>query len=415
MGVVYEAVDRQLDRTVAVKVLRPELAADARFLARFRREARTSARLSHPGIVAVHDVGTDQGRAFIVMELVPGRTIGELAREDGPLDPGRIARLGMGVAQALAHAHARGVVHRDISPGNLMVTPSDEIKVLDFGIARASRGSASATPGSARGTLAYVAPEQLRGDAPDHRADIYSVGVVLAELLERGDRVPPRLAAAVRRCTGRDPVARFNDAGELAEELWRCALAAPAPPERPVRIALEGSTATTAPVRIEQTRRLRADHGHGSARASSGRARRASRAFATLALLAAAVGAAFVVGPAIASFTDDLSPHVQAPHRVRAPTGLTATATCDGFFATGVDLSWAPGGPSTGYQVWRQGGSEDRATLVAKIDDPDVTTYRDIDLGVDTSYAYTVKAVDGMRISRPSDAAETGTPLLCLT
>ncbi len=183
MGEVYEAVDRQLDRTVALKVLRPELAADRRFLVRFRREARTSARLSHPGIVAVHDVGEDEGRAFIVMEYVPGRTLGQIVRDEGAVAPARAARIGAAAADALAHAHDRGVVHRDVSPGNVMVTPDGEVKVLDFGIARAARGSARSGSPSAHGTVAYVAPEQARGEASDQRADVYALGAVLYELL----------------------------------------------------------------------------------------------------------------------------------------------------------------------------------------------------------------------------------------
>ena len=182
MGEVYEAVDRQLNRTVAVKILRPELAADRRFPARFRREARTVAGLSHSGIVAVYDVGEDDGNTFIVMELVAGRTVGDLIESESPLDPGRVARIGMSAAQALAHAHSRGVVHRDVAPGNLMVTSGDEVKVLDFGIARAARGSARPGSGTTRGTVAYVAPEQLSGHTPDHRADIYGLGAVLYEL-----------------------------------------------------------------------------------------------------------------------------------------------------------------------------------------------------------------------------------------
>ena len=148
MGEVYEAADLDLDRTVAVKVLRPELAADRRFLARFRREARTAARLGHPGIVAVHDIAESDGRAFIVMELVPGATLGDLVARGGAMDPVVAARLVADAADALAHAHDRGVVHRDVSPGNVMVTDVGSVKILDFGIARAVRGSGAARSGS---------------------------------------------------------------------------------------------------------------------------------------------------------------------------------------------------------------------------------------------------------------------------
>ena len=240
MGEVYEAVDRQLNRTVAVKILRPELAADRRFPARFRREARTVAGLSHPGIVAVYDVGEDDGNTFIVMELVAGRTVGDLIESESPLDPGRVARIGMSAAQALAHAHSRGVVHRDVAPGNLMVTSGDEVKVLDFGIARAARGSVRPSSGTTRGTVAYVAPEQLSGHTPDHRADIYGLGAVLYELAtgrapftgataeEVAERaraeipiapgvlagVPAGLSEAIQRCLAKDPADRPSDAGD---------------------------------------------------------------------------------------------------------------------------------------------------------------------------------------------------------
>jgi serine/threonine-protein kinase len=272
MGEVYEAVDRQLNRTVAVKILRPELAADRRFPARFRREARTVAGLSHPGIVAVYDVGEDDGDTFIVMELVAGRTVGDLIESESPLDPGRVARIGMSAAQALAHAHSRGVVHRDVAPGNLMVTSGDEVKVLDFGIARAARGSVRPGSGTTRGTVAYVAPEQLRGHTPDHRADIYGLGAVLYELAtgrapftgasaeEVAQRarteipiapgvlagVPASLSEAIQRCLAKDPADRPSDAGTLAELLWRAALACP-PTERTLTPRAT-STAETVPV-----------------------------------------------------------------------------------------------------------------------------------------------------------------------
>jgi Protein kinase domain len=408
MGEVFEAVDRRLDRTVAVKVLRPELAPDARFLVRFRREARTSAALSHPGIVGVYDVGVDGVRAFIVMELVAGRTLHELAQAEGPLEPARVARLGVGIAQALAHAHARGVVHRDISPGNVMVTQDDRVKLLDFGIARAglAAGSLDATAvasGTARGTIAYTAPEQLRGDTPDGRADTYSLGAVMAELLT-GRPIPHRLERAIDRCLCADPGDRFANAADLAEELWRASLAAPEP-------TMGLASAVTAPLPAPATQPLPPIE---PAPARSGR-RRASRFVVGLSVAAALAGGALVVGPAIASLADDVHAHVKPPRRVAAPTGLTAAASCDGWFSTGVDLAWTSGGPSRGYEIWRQGGSEEHAHVIRRIDDPEVSTYRDIDLGVDTSYTYTVRAVDGVRVSRPSNEANADTPLLCLS
>ena len=450
MGEVYEAVDRQLNRTVAVKILRPELAADRRFPARFRREARTVAGLSHAGIVAVYDVGEDDGNTFIVIELVAGRTVGDLIGSESPLDPGRVARIGMSAAQALAHAHSRGVVHRDVAPGNLMVTAGDEVKVLDFGIARAARGSARPGSGTTRGTVAYVAPEQLSGHTPDHRADIYGLGAVLYELAtgrapftgataeEVAERarteipiapgvlagVPASLSDAIQRCLAKDPADRPSDAGTLAELLWRAALASP-PTERtpesgaastaetmPVPRAMTQvlpSDVTPVPIAEEDPARVTAELG------TSAQPRRFGRKVAIAALVSMAIGAALVAVPSIASMGSSVAATPKGPKPLAAPTGLTASASCDGFMATGVDLAWTATGAGEGFEIWRRGGASAKPVLVETITDPGTTTFRDIDLGVDTSYRYRVKAIDGPRVSRPSREAVAATPFLCLS
>ena len=450
MGEVYEAVDRQLNRTVAVKILRPELAADRRFPARFRREARTVAGLSHAGIVAVYDVGEDDGNTFIVMELVAGRTVGDLIGSESPLDPGRVARIGMSAAQALAHAHSRGVVHRDVAPGNLMVTSGDEVKVLDFGIARAARGSARPGSGTTRGTVAYVAPEQLSGHTPDHRADIYGLGAVLYELAtgrapftgataeEVAERarteipiapgvlagVPASLSDAIQRCLAKDPADRPSDAGTLAELLWRAALASP-PTERtpesgaastaetmPVPRAMTQvlpSDVTPVPIAEEDPARVTAELG------TSAQPRRFGRKVAIAALVSMVIGAALVAVPSIASMGSSVAATPKGPKPLAAPTGLTASASCDGFMATGVDLAWTATGAGEGFEIWRRGGASAKPVLVETITDPGTTTFRDIDLGVDTSYRYRVKAIDGPRVSRPSREAVAATPFLCLS
>jgi eukaryotic-like serine/threonine-protein kinase len=432
MGEVFEAVDRRLDRTVAVKVLRPELASDRRFPARLRREARTVAGLAHPGIVSVHDFGEDGERVFIVMELVAGKTLHDLLRDEGLMSPARVARIGVGAAQALSHAHARGVVHRDVSPTNVMVTASGQVKVLDFGIARAARGSSRPGSGSTQGTLAYVAPERLRGGVVDHRADLFSLGAVLAELVTGSPNptalpaeLPPRLATTLRRCLHPNPNERFDDAGELAEELWKVSMVAPevaiarpaltltvpaetvpADPDRTVRVPRVATTRLP-PVTTPIVQAAVAD-----------RRRRPGRVVAALALAAMAIGAALVAGPTLASMNDGVTPHVKGPRPVPAPSDLSAAATCDGFMSTGVDLAWTSGPRgerASGYEVWRRGAYDDRAQMIAWIGGPDVTSYRDIDLGVDTSYTYSIRAVDGVRVSRPSDRVDVATPLLCLT
>ena len=451
MGEVYEAVDRQLNRTVAVKILRPELAADRRFPARFRREARTVAGLSHPGIVAVYDVGEDDGDTFIVMELVAGRTVGDLIESESPLDPGRVARIGMSAAQALAHAHSRGVVHRDVAPGNLMVTSGDEVKVLDFGIARAARGSVRSSSGASRGTVAYVAPEQLGGHTPDHRADIYGLGAVLYELAtgrapftgasaeEVAQRarteipiapgvlagVPASLSEAIQRCLAKDPADRPSDAGTLAELLWRAALASP-PTERALTPRAT-STAETVPVPRTMTQVMPPDVTpvpvggtldlvpETGALDPPAPPRRVGRKLAIAALVSMAVGAALVAVPSIASMGSSIAATPKGPKPLAAPTGLTASASCDGFMATGVDLAWNATGAGEGFEIWRRGGTSVKPVLVETITDPRTTSFRDIDLGVDTSYRYRVKTIDGPRVSRASREAVAATPFLCLS
>lgn len=420
MGEVFEAVDRRLDRTVAVKVLRPELASDRRFPARLRREARTVAGLAHPGIVAVHDFGEDGERVFIVMELVAGKTLSDLRRDEGLLSPARAARIGMGAAQALSHAHARGVVHRDISPTNVMVTATGEVKVLDFGIARAARGSSRPGSGSTQGTVAYVAPERLRGDAVDHRADLFSLGAVLTELVTGSpdpssipDDLSPRFAATLQRCLRPEAGDRFDDAGALAEELWKVAMVAP-------ETALALSVAPVDPDHTVSVPRVATTELPLASQpdAPAARRRRPARVFTWLALGLMAVGAAMVAGPTLASMSDSVATHVKGPRPVPRPSGLVAAATCDGFMSTGVDLAWLPGphgDRASGYEVWRRGGLNRRAEMIAQIDGAGVTTYRDTDLGVDTSYTYRVRAVDGVQVSPLSSRVAASTPFLCLT
>ncbi|MFN8233666.1 MAG: serine/threonine-protein kinase [Actinomycetota bacterium] len=161
MGEVFEAVDLQLDRTVAVKILRPELAADRRLVGRFRREARTAARLAHPGIVGVFDVGEQGDRVFIVMEFVPGATFTELARL-APLPPASVARMGAAIAEALAHAHDRGVVHRDVSPENLMLTADGEASCSTWGSLARPRVRPAAAPRRASTAPRRTSPQSRR-------------------------------------------------------------------------------------------------------------------------------------------------------------------------------------------------------------------------------------------------------------
>jgi serine/threonine protein kinase/Tfp pilus assembly protein PilF len=254
MGVVYRARDDHLDREVAIKVLPSRAFSDESARRRFRQEALALAKLSSPHIAHVYDFTSEGGVDFLVMELVPGRSLAE-ALGGGALGEREASRLGVQLASALEEAHAHAIVHRDLKPGNLMVTPRGELKVLDFGLARLARDPAadaatrSATEiGAVAGTLPYMAPEQLRGEAVDARADLWAAGVVLYELASgqkpfRGqtvatvtdailNRVPGPLASPDRRfapgldrvvakCLEKDPERRYQSARELRVDLER--------------------------------------------------------------------------------------------------------------------------------------------------------------------------------------------------
>ena len=184
MAEVYLAHDQLLDRRVALKVLFAEFARDPAFVQRFRREAQAAANLNHPNIVAVFDWGEEDGTYFIVMEYVEGRSLREAIQAEGPLYPNLAADLASDIAGALGFAHRNGVVHRDVKPGNILLTPQGQVKVTDFGIARAAGASEGLTQtGSVMGTATYFSPEQAQGLPVDVRSDVYSLGVVLYEMV----------------------------------------------------------------------------------------------------------------------------------------------------------------------------------------------------------------------------------------
>jgi len=258
MGEVWVARDPLLDRPVAVKVLGGALAGDGRAAERLRREARAAARLDHPNIARVLDLGEHDGRPYLVMELLEGESLAGRIDRAGPMAPGEAARVVAAVADALQAAHRAGVVHRDVKPGNVFLTAEGEVKVLDFGIASAA-GEADLTTGDLLGTAAYLAPERALGRPATPAADIYSLGVVLYELLagrrpfEGGSDIelamahvnahpeplglvapsaPPFLVAACEQAMAKDPAARPRSAAAFARLLRSPADAAPA--ARPV-------------------------------------------------------------------------------------------------------------------------------------------------------------------------------------
>jgi serine/threonine protein kinase len=182
MATVYRATDEQLDRLVAVKVMRGELAEDAQFVRRFTGEARRAASVVHPNVVAVYDVGADR-RPYMVMELVEGGDLAAHLRREGRLDPAHAARIVAGAADAVAAAHAAGLVHRDVKPGNILIGSDGRAMVADFGIARATGEESMTRTGAALGSVDYFSPEQARGERAGPASDVYALGVVLFEVL----------------------------------------------------------------------------------------------------------------------------------------------------------------------------------------------------------------------------------------
>jgi serine/threonine-protein kinase len=242
MGRVMVAQDERLNRRVAVKLLKDELVQDPRFVERFRREARSVAALSHPNVATVFDYGEDDDCHFIVMEHADGKDLSRVLREDGPLSIDRSSRIAVQVCNALAHAHAAGVVHRDVKPANVIVGAADRVKVTDFGIARATGDSTLTATGSVLGTAHYISPEQASGTSVSPATDVYALGIVLYEMLTgavpfTGDspvavamkqvnqdvplpsslnaEVPAALDEVVTRATAKDPKERFHDAKEM--------------------------------------------------------------------------------------------------------------------------------------------------------------------------------------------------------
>jgi eukaryotic-like serine/threonine-protein kinase len=251
MADVFLARDLLLDRPVAVKVLFPQFASDPTFVERFRREAQSAANLNQPNITAVFDWGQEGDTYFIVMEYVEGRSLAEILRSEGMLHPDRAADIATDVAAALSFAHRNGVVHRDIKPGNILIAPSGQVKVTDFGIARAfgAAGDTNLTQtGSVMGTAAYFSPQQAQGQALDPRSDLYSLGCVLYEMLASrppftgetsmgiaiqhvqntpeppssiNPRIPPAIEAITMRLLAKDPNDRYPSAEDLRADLRR--------------------------------------------------------------------------------------------------------------------------------------------------------------------------------------------------
>ncbi|HEV2934063.1 MAG TPA: Stk1 family PASTA domain-containing Ser/Thr kinase [Streptosporangiaceae bacterium] len=275
MAEVYRARDIRLDRIVAIKTLRADLARDQIFQARFRREAQSAASLNHPNVVAVYDTGEDMATGvpvpYIVMEYVDGRTVRDLLQDGHRLLPERSLEIIDGVLRALDYSHQAGIVHRDIKPGNVMVTRNGDIKVMDFGIARAMSDAQATMTQTAQviGTAQYLSPEQARGERVDSRSDLYSTGCLLYELLTgrppftgdspvaiayqhvRENPIPPSRVdpdvpawadAIVLKAMAKSPADRYQTAADMRADLQRAASGLPVAAAPPTRVDMYPQT-----------------------------------------------------------------------------------------------------------------------------------------------------------------------------
>jgi eukaryotic-like serine/threonine-protein kinase len=291
MAEVHRGRDLRLGRDVAVKLLRADLSRDESFLIRFQREAQNSASLNHPNIVAVFDTGEDAGIPYMVMEFVNGRTLKEVLLAEGRFDPATACEVVADMCSALDFSHKHHIIHRDVKPGNVMLSDTNQVKVMDFGIARAlASGQATMTQTSAViGTAQYLSPEQARGETVDARSDVYAVGCVLYELLvghppftgdnpvsvayqhvreearppsELNPNVPDSVDAVIMKALAKNPENRYHSAGEMREDLIRAArgqaVLAPAvmsAGDRTQMLAGPDSTAPITPIATSSSKR----------------------------------------------------------------------------------------------------------------------------------------------------------------
>lgn len=246
MALVYKTKDRLLNRFVAIKVLRPEFTEDEEFVKKFRREAQSAASLSHPNIVGIYDVGTENGNYYIVMEYIKGQTLKELIKSKGTLGIEYATNIAIQICYALDHAHKNHIVHRDIKSHNILIREDNSVKVTDFGIARAVSSSTITNTGNVIGSVHYFSPEQARGGYTDEKSDIYSLGVVIYEMItgrlpfegespiavalkhiqeepvppsKVNSRVPKAIEAIILKCMEKEVSKRYNSASEIINDL----------------------------------------------------------------------------------------------------------------------------------------------------------------------------------------------------
>jgi serine/threonine-protein kinase len=342
MADVFKAVDEILGRTVAIKVLHPQYAADANFVARFRQEAQAAANLSNPHIVNIYDWGREgDDTYYIVMEYVRGTDLKELVQQRGPADPIKAAEYGMQVCSALSVAHGYDIIHRDIKPHNIVLTPDGTIKVMDFGIARAGNTTMTQT-GSVLGTAQYISPEQAQGRPLGPASDLYSLGCVLYEITTgrlpfTGDtpvavalkqvneqpvpprqlngNIPPALEAVILKAMEKDPAKRYHSADEMKSDLDRVVSG------RAVAAAPRADDTYVMPAVVSDEPPSR--RGIGGASGASGRGRISPWVWVVLAiaLIAAGLGVAWALGAFGASIA---VPDLSGMTPKEAATALTA-------------------------------------------------------------------------------------------
>lgn len=321
MGDVWLGCDQRLQRDVAVKILRPQLASDPRIRRRFEDEARASAQLAHPHVVAVFDSGEEDGTPFLVMERLSGRTLADEIRR-GALPIGRVKVLAEQILSALAAAHGAGVLHRDIKPGNVLLSADGSAKVADFGIAKIVDDLDATTTGVVLGTPAYLAPERIAGHAATPSSDIFAVGVVLYEaltgscpfegehpiaiataiqrgdfvpVLERRPEVPVAFARVIERAMARDPRDRFSSAATMLAAL-QSSTAPPTPASSTAPTVVVNETLAMPAQLAPDAGSEPAEHTANARAASPRRYRRSMASMATLAVLLLAAGALLFAG-----------------------------------------------------------------------------------------------------------------------
>jgi eukaryotic-like serine/threonine-protein kinase len=402
MAEVYEGRDRLLDRQVAIKVPLPQYAHDPAFQQRFRREAQAAASLSNAGVVAVYDTGMQDGTPFIVMEFVGGRTLKETILAEGPLHPDRAAAIAADVCSALSAAHARGLVHRDVKPPNVMLTPSGRVKLMDLGIARADAAESATQTGAHTamiGTALYLSPEQAQGQPVDPRSDLYSLGCCLYEMLTgtvpfrgatpvailyrhvREDPAPPRLLnpdvpaaleAVCLKALAKRPEDRYQTAVEMREDLERARAGGRVQAGRAAAPATAAMATTVLPP-------LAGQPGYGGTVTAGRASRHAAPALprrrrwlvwvlVPLAVVALTAGAALLASKLVGTPPPPAAAPVTIPVQTtqpQPPTTLIATSTSEGLTTvTTVPPTTAP--PST----------EPSSTLPQQVQVPDVVGRR---------------------------------------